>query len=226
MNAARTLAGALVLGLLGAAVWAAIGYFTGYEIGWVAWGIGALAGMGARRFGARETRRFDRKLKRMVRERSAPAGPVSGGLAALAAVACVLAGKVLVVHLMAPAPAAAVEDPADEDTLIAYLANDIAREYEAQGRELAWPPGVAPFEAFAPEEFPPEIWTAARMRWDGMSAPKKSAYAEEQGEAFSEAPSAARWTALAVLLPSLGPFDLLWLGLAGLTAFKLGGAAR
>jgi phosphate/sulfate permease len=35
-----------IAGLLGAAIWASISYFFNYEIGWIAWGIGAMVGGG------------------------------------------------------------------------------------------------------------------------------------------------------------------------------------
>ena len=41
------LAGALIAAVVGAAIWAGIAILTEYEIGWVAWGVGALVGFGA-----------------------------------------------------------------------------------------------------------------------------------------------------------------------------------
>ena len=38
------IAGAVAAGVAGAAVWAGIALATGYEIGWIAWGIGAAVG--------------------------------------------------------------------------------------------------------------------------------------------------------------------------------------
>ena len=47
-NKVKGILGALLGGLLGAAIWAAVVYFTGYEIKYVAIGVGALAGLGSR----------------------------------------------------------------------------------------------------------------------------------------------------------------------------------
>ena len=44
MNRFGALAGGVVAGSIGALIWAAIAYFTGYEVGWVAWGVGGLVG--------------------------------------------------------------------------------------------------------------------------------------------------------------------------------------
>lgn len=46
-------AAALVAAAVGAFVWGALGYFTGYEVGYVAWGLGALVGWAMARFGGR-----------------------------------------------------------------------------------------------------------------------------------------------------------------------------
>ena len=50
-NRVKGIAGALVGGMLGAAAWAATVYFTGYEIKYVAVGVGALTGLGSRFIG-------------------------------------------------------------------------------------------------------------------------------------------------------------------------------
>lgn len=48
----KALMGALVGAIVGALIWAAVSYFTGYEVGWVAWGIGALVGGFAKALGS------------------------------------------------------------------------------------------------------------------------------------------------------------------------------
>ncbi len=48
------LIGACVAGLVGALVWGAIAHFSGYEVGYIAWGIGLIVGGGALVFGGGE----------------------------------------------------------------------------------------------------------------------------------------------------------------------------
>jgi hypothetical protein len=48
-------AAALIAAAAGASTWAAVGYFTGYEVGYVAWAIGGLVGFAMARFGGRGT---------------------------------------------------------------------------------------------------------------------------------------------------------------------------
>lgn len=50
-NKLKGMIGALLGGLVGAATWAAVVYWTGYEIKYVAVGVGALAGLGSRKLG-------------------------------------------------------------------------------------------------------------------------------------------------------------------------------
>lgn len=50
--------GGVIGGLLGAAIWAAVTYFTEYQIGWLAVGVGFLAGFGVRLLGKGLDRRF------------------------------------------------------------------------------------------------------------------------------------------------------------------------
>ncbi len=77
----KALAGAIAGAVAGAAVWAAITYFTGYEIGYVAWGIGAAVGGGAALLGGE--------------------GATSGLVCAVLALAAILLGKIAATHFMA-----------------------------------------------------------------------------------------------------------------------------
>ena len=73
-----SLFGALVGGTIGALVWALIARLSGYEIGFIAWGVGIAVGMGSIMFGGR--------------------GDANGVLCALVTVAAIFAGKVLAIH--------------------------------------------------------------------------------------------------------------------------------
>ncbi|HXV60075.1 MAG TPA: hypothetical protein VEK15_05235, partial [Vicinamibacteria bacterium] len=126
MNVMKMAVGGIIGGLVGAAIWAAIGYFTGYEVGWIAWGVGALAGVGVRLVGT----------QRLAND------TVAGAIAAIAAVASVLIGKYAVVLLFFVSPAESFSDYADEETMTAYLADEIAYDLESQGRAVDWPPGM------------------------------------------------------------------------------------
>ena len=48
MAAIRWLVGGLIGGATGVVIWVLIGYFAHYEVGWIAWGVGFLTGLGVR----------------------------------------------------------------------------------------------------------------------------------------------------------------------------------
>lgn len=67
--------GAIVGGIVGALVWGAISHFTGYEVGYVAWAVGALVGFAAAALGG--------------------SGVVSGTACAVVTILSILGGKAL-----------------------------------------------------------------------------------------------------------------------------------
>jgi len=82
-RASPVLAG-ILFGIPAAVVWALIVYFTGYEIGWVAWGVGALIGLA---------------VAKSAHEPNASLGPTAAALA----VASLILAKVLMAEFAAPA---------------------------------------------------------------------------------------------------------------------------
>lgn len=82
-KASPVLAGVLV-GIPAAVLWVLIVYVTGYEIGWVAWGVGALIGLA---------------VAKSAHEPNASLGPTAAALA----VASLILAKVLIVEFAAPA---------------------------------------------------------------------------------------------------------------------------
>jgi hypothetical protein len=57
-NIIMAIIGGAVAAVVGAAIWAAIAYLTGYEIGWIAIGVGALVGIAVRVMGRGDTPPF------------------------------------------------------------------------------------------------------------------------------------------------------------------------
>jgi hypothetical protein len=225
MNLLKMAIGGAVAGLIGAAIWAAIGYFTGLEIGWIAWGIGMLVGIGVRLVGSQEIAYFDKTQRRMVRSRVGAEGPLAGMVAAVLAVVSVLAGKYALVHLFLSAPAASLEDYLEDDTMISSIADEVVVEFESQGRAVSWPAGVNPEEAYERADYPPEIWTEAESRWNALPEEERANLKKAQAELIGMALGNMEGAKSAVFLSSFGVFDLLWFGLAAVTAFKLGASA-
>jgi hypothetical protein len=202
----------LLAGLIGAAIggaiWVAVGYFGHLEVGWIAWGVGLLAGV-AVRMAAGETEGY---------------GP---GIAALiAAVAVVAVSKYVVVELavnesLEQFMAEGLQPPTEEQS-IAAIADMVAGEYEAQNKPVQWPASLADD---APEEaaYPAEIWAEAKRRWQALSPEEQQRNRDTQQEE-AQAALALFNTQIKqeIFKQSFSPWDLLWFGLAAWTAFKVG----
>lgn len=198
----------IAAGLVGAAVWTGIGFFSGYEIGFVAWGIGALVGA-AVGLGA-----------------GAKAGVPTGVVAVVIAVVAVVAGKAGVIgadlaRYLGENPPPAVT----EENLISYVADEVVDDRQAAGQPVVWSPDVDPNTAWVEADYPADVWAEAETRWAALSDDEKAAYrtiAEERVAYTSEVIGQAFGDALRA---SFSPFDLLWFGLAVVSAFKLGASS-
>lgn len=187
----------LIGGLIGAAIWAGLIYFTGFEIGYVAVFVGFLSGVGVR-FGAS---RWDYSW-----------GP---GLAAVVvAIMALIVGKVAGVQLVIQRELGklqAVDMPGiHENIFIAGLAEKIK---ESKPEAAGIPNLGADDEVFDPEklpqQYPPEIWNEAKAQWDAVPADKKQQVLNEGRELIKPD--------LSLLF---GPFDILWSFLAIGAAFR------
>ena len=209
MGMVKWILGGLVGGGIGALIWVVVGYASGYEIGWIAWGVGFLAGAGVRA-AAGETNGY---------------GP--GIAAASVAIGSVLVAKYLVVFFLVQNAMAEVSqpEPTSNSAVISSIADEIAEEHEEAGQKVTWPALTqenAPTEAF----YPKEIWEEASTRWNEMTPEqqqdKRETYEREMAEFIDNLNSEIRGS---TFRESFSPWDLLWFGLATFTAFKLGSGA-
>ncbi|MBX3386294.1 MAG: hypothetical protein KF768_06970 [Phycisphaeraceae bacterium] len=213
MNALiRGIVGAGIGGIVGAAVWAAISYFTNFEIGWIAVGVGFLCGLG------------------MAVGSQGATGHLGGIVAAVIALASIAAGKYASVHFAAEDILQQVRskqfDFSLDDARI-YMCDQLCEEAESQGRTLRWPAGYSVENAEEQSHYPPEIWKDMESRWSRMSADDRenyraatqaslSAMFDESIEAFGSQAKMEGFFA------SFDLFDLLWAALAIGAAFKVG----
>ena len=114
----NALLGAIVGALIGAVVWATIGYFTGNEVGYVAWGVRGLVGGLAARFGSKGT----------------AAGMTCAGLA----LAAILLGKLGAAHFGLQKELEKIGAENFTPALHAKLIED-ARLFEAVGSKAEYP---------------------------------------------------------------------------------------
>jgi hypothetical protein len=200
--------GGIIGGGIGAAVWAGISYNTGYEIGWIAWGVGALTGVG------------------VLAAARGHAGTLTGLIAVCIAVGAVLVGKYTAVSML-------VDDMIGEggskivfndDMLKAELARTVATEFESKGTIYAWPQDMNREEAFEPEDFPKPIWTEAMRRWDKMDPERREEWRRDMQDELRTFVAAA--VKEEGFLYTFSIFDILWFLLAIGSAYSLGSGAK
>jgi hypothetical protein len=198
----------IIAGIAGAVAWAMLAYFTGYEIGWLAWGIGVLVGA-AVAWGSEGT-------------------PTTGAIAVVITIIALVAGKYITVEVVLAKEMDEVsrnldEQLQDDEFIISYLAGDIVAEYEQSGQSVDLPEFIDP-ESVPPEElYPSDIWNEAQEKWSSMTAEEQEEYralVEEQindrirlivNEAKKEG-----------FIGSFGLFDVIFFLLAVVTAYKVG----
>lgn len=211
----RWLIGGLIGGLVGAAVWVAIGYYANAEVGYVAWGIGLLVGLGVRFAAASD---------------GEEPSPVQGVLAAGIALVAILGAKYLVVDLLVndvlDGDMALMADDVGANDMIVTYADVIVDEKVEAGEALKWPEGKSVEVAEAESDYPPGIWRQAEQRWNALGEEEQQAKIEQRKKELSEfgellGDAFAREAKKQAFFASFTPFDLLWFGLALFTAFSV-----
>lgn len=209
----------VLAGAIGATAWAGVVFVTDYEVGWIAWGVGALVGYGV-------------ALGNKDRGRSpTAAGVLAVGITVLA----IAAGKYAAVQLMMPSDEELVAmfttNFESEEFVMSFIADDVVDEHEAAGTRVEWPVGVDPENASAQADYPPGIWQEAAVRWDAMDDAQRRAFREEreaQSRANIEAslPEVRSYLTQEGFLGSFGPTDLIFFGLGMVTAWGVGSGRR
>lgn len=150
--------GGCIGGAAGAAIWAAIAYFTNFEIGYVAVLVGFLTGVGVH-----------------VASMGRGAGVIAGALAALIAIASIGAGKYAAHHLSAQqfigsGEFAVSPDDIEDDSILARFAAEIALDKTENGEDIDWPnPGMMASVAQWPDDYPENVRIATYAEFDGLN---------------------------------------------------------
>ena len=216
MNRLGALAGGVIAGSIGALVWAAIAYFTGYEVGWVAWGVGGLVGFG------------------VVLGNSGNRSRAAGIIAVVITVMALMAAKYTTVQLVlsdgSEITEVLVSGLQDDELVVSYIADDVVVEFMSDDIPVHWPVGVDPSQATTQVEYPADVWTIAQSRWDGMVLTER----EEYRSSLEEMVTANLALALDELrgelaqvgfIGSFGFLDIIFFGLAIATAYKVAAVA-
>jgi phosphate/sulfate permease len=201
---------AVTAGLVGAGLWAAIAYYAEMELGLLAWGIGAAVGAA---------------MMAGVKER---AGSASGVAALVIALVSIVGGKYFAVELAFGDVDSEWEQEAermanDEEYTISWLADDVILEYEEAGKPINYPPGADIDMPETKADYPADVWAEAEQRWAAMSPKEQEDFRAdvlEEYKAFYD--DFAGEIKTEGFLASFSLFDLLWFGLGGVSAYKLG----
>jgi hypothetical protein len=206
MTYLKALLGAFIGTAIGGAVWVAIGYFTHYEVGYVAWAVGGLSGMG---------------VAFMVSENQRDI--MTGTLAVAMAVCGILASKYLVVSLLVDqAWGGAIGDEVYTPEMhTSDLAATVVDEWTAAGKQINWPAE----DAADPDDpgFPPDVMQEARKRYDALTPEQRTEYAAQRREEIAKVMGGmGNQLKDAAFKDSFSPIDLVFFALAAITAFKIG----
>ncbi len=211
------IAGGVVAGAIGAGIWAAVAYFTGYEVGWVAWAVGGLVGFG------------------VVLGNSRDRSPQAGVLAVIITVLSLVAAKYTTVQLIlsddSEIVSALVAGLEDDELVISYIADDVVVEFMSEDKPVNWPVGVDPSQAATQVEYPSDVWAVAQSRWDAMSVDEREGFRSELADMvsanFAEAMDDIRSEMAQVgFIGSFTLMDIIFFGLAIITAYKVATGAN
>jgi hypothetical protein len=119
---------------------------------------------------------------------------------------------------------------ANEDYLLSYIADGLVTEADEAGRELHWPEGKDLETSWRKADYPEDIWSEAESFWSSMSDVEQQDYRRDVDQYLIQQNQAdmAAMRSMASnegFFASFSPFDLLFFGLAIVTAFKIGAAS-
>lgn len=196
MGSMRALLGALLGGVIGAAAWAGVAHFTGYEVGYLAWAIGGLVGF-------------------LTWIASGNQARVENGImAAVVAAASVAGAKYFLADKYAT--------EFYEVLAISYDADEAGLEREAGGEALPWPPGVEPDQRLLEEHYPDFVWADGVARFRALTSEEVDA---RMATVEAELVGPKSDLVMETFKDGFGALDLLFFGLAIFTAFKVGSGA-
>ena len=197
--------------LVGAVVWGMIAWLTGYEVGYVAWGIGLLVGFAAVKLGGR--------------------GVATASTAAALTLVAIFVGKVLGTHFLVEKELTQVRD----EYFTTALYDELERDAEAW-HAMPSSPGEARIREFMVDndymgsgdagEIAPE--DLAYFRSDSVPileyfSAREPRFQEWQDEAFDEyrAEFEAEYSLASLVVDGLTPIDLIFAFLAVSTAYGM-----
>jgi uncharacterized tellurite resistance protein B-like protein len=206
-------------GIVGAAVWAGVVYLTEYEIGWIAWGIGGLVGYCVA-FGNQDRGRTP---------------TAAGVIAVVITVLSIAGGKYAAIELMMPTDQELVdmftEQFQEEGYVVSFVADAVLDEYEAGGQALVFPESADRMNPSGEGDYPVDVWAEASERWEAMTEAEQLTFrqdreAEARANIEASLPEIRAMISRGGFFASFAPIDLLFFGLAIVTAWGMGSGRK
>lgn len=103
----------------------------------------------------------------------------------------------------------------------------IVEDRQSRGNEVEWPEGVKPDQASKQADYPPEIWAQAASEWEKMPDAEQEDYRANLAElARQNIDAVFADISKESFLNSFSAMDLLFFGLAVVTAYKIAAPAE
>lgn len=205
--------GGIIGGVIGAVIWGLIAYNAHIESGWVAWGIGGLAGFG-------------------VSLGMGGKGSLAAGvMAVVIALASIAGGKFAAIQFEADSAFSEIDKVVgtavtDEQVLLS-LVQDAAEKALESGRPVAFKNGKNIETAESIDDFPDAMVKLQRGYQEGLTDEQRAYLRNEKQEQFRTAVGAFKSDIKSeAFVSSFTPFDFLFGLFAVLTAWRLGSADR
>lgn len=202
--------GGIVGGLIGASAWALVAYYAHVEIGWIAWGVGALTGFG------------------VCVGMKGSGGAVGGVLAVVIALASIAGGKYATVqmHFHRADTAAAAIEMSDDDVLCSLMA-DAAEKAQHDGRKIDYKNGKNEKTATKPEDYPEWLAKPQREYYQQLTADQQSELRKEKASGVRELiTNLSSDLKSRAFTESFGVMDIAFGILAILTAWRIGSSEQ
>lgn len=207
MNLIGGIVAGAIAGILGAALWAAIAYYGNIEIGWIAWGIGALVGFA-------------------VTLGSKGGGVAPAAIAVLITVVSLCGGKYLAVYSsvnqMDALGAFDAIEITGEDYVATVVGEEVVRKIAA-GEAIAFRNGIRTHEEVEDvSDYPQAMVDTAIAKWEGMSSEEQEAYKTSESEKIKSQLSEIKSSIAAEgFKRSFGGMDILFFLLGVFSAGKI-----
>ena len=101
-----------------------------------------------------------------------------------------------------------------EEVLVSYVADEVIYQMQLEGMNVTYPAGIDPQMACKESDYPPLAWNRAEEIWGAMAPTERADFRGQIEAQRSEVMQAG-------FKESFGIYDLLFFGLAMVTAFRL-----